>query len=112
VRDIYVYVAGPYTKPDPCINTHEFIKLCDQLTGLGYVPFCPHLSHFWHTMIPHDYRFWLDYDKKWLARCDVMLRVAGFSVGADEEEEFANAQGIPVVRGLSELHQWRKDHAQ
>jgi hypothetical protein len=112
VKDIYVYVAGPYTKPDPCINTHVAVKVCDALVNLGYVPFCPHLSHFWHTMIPHSYEFWLTYDKQWLAKCDVMLRLPGESRGADEEEAFADAHGIPVVRSVEELHQWRKQHAQ
>lgn len=48
-----VYIAGPYTKPDPCINTHNAIMVGEQVWSAGMVPFVPHLTHFWHTIKPH-----------------------------------------------------------
>lgn len=100
---IKVYVASPYTKPDPCINTHNAVRVGQQLWELGYCPFVPHLSHFWHTMIPNPYPMWLELDAQWLRVCDVMLRLPGESSGADKEEVIAVDRDIPVVRSVEEL---------
>lgn len=40
-----VYIAGPYTNPDPVANTHNAIKIADQLYVDGVcVPIIPHLT--------------------------------------------------------------------
>lgn len=98
-----VYVAGPYTSPDSCINTHNAIEMGDRLLEAGYVPFVPHLTHFWHTMSPKDYQTWLDYDEQWMVMCDVMIRLPGKSSGADREEAIFRKLGKPVFRDLSRL---------
>ena len=36
-----VYIAGPYTKPDPVKNTHRMIQIADRLMDLGVVPGTP-----------------------------------------------------------------------
>ncbi len=95
-----VYVAGPYTKPDPCINTHNAIQAGEALWAAGLVPFVPHLTHFWHTMAPHPYQDWLEYDIEWLLMCDVVLRLPGESSGADVEVKIAQERGIPVFDSL------------
>lgn len=100
---IKVYVAGPYTRPDPCENTNRAILVANELLDVGYVPFVPHLTHFWHTVTPKPYKHWLEYDKHWVAVCDVVLRLSGESAGADEEIRLANSLGIPVVHSLDEL---------
>lgn len=51
-QKIRVYVAGPYTKPDPRINTHNAIKAAAELMDAGYAPYVPHLNHLWHTVAP------------------------------------------------------------
>ena len=98
-----VYVAGPYTKPDPCINTYEAVKVGDELVALGHTPYIPHLSHFWHTMSPKAYDWWLKYDLEWLDVCDIVLRLPGKSPGADKEVEFAETHGIPVVHSVRDV---------
>lgn len=100
---IKVYVAGPYTKPDPCINTHKAIKIGDQLMEKGYVPFVPHLTHFWHTVSPKDYEVWMSYDNEWLNVCDAMLRFPGESAGADIEETKFRKLGKPVFHSIDAL---------
>ena len=102
-RRTRVYVAGPYTKPDPCVNTHEAVKTATVLLKLGYAPFVPHLSHFWHTMTPMPYEAWLDYDNQFLPCCDCVLRLPGESSGADKEVELAKSLGIRVLYGTSDL---------
>lgn len=92
-----VYIAGPYTKPDPVKNTHRMIQIADRLLDLGVVPVVPHLTLFWHFLRPRSYQQWLDYDLQIMARCDLVLRVPGESQGADGEVEAALAQGQPVI---------------
>lgn len=103
-----VYIAGPYTRPDPCANTNAACKVWDQLWEAGYAPFCPHWSHFQHTMMPRPYADWLAYDIEWLKACDVLLRLPGESSGADKEVEFANAHGITVVHSIADLDCYRR----
>lgn len=102
-RRTRVYVAGPYTVSDPCVNTHEAIVAADLLLAKGYAPFVSHLSHFWHTVSPKPYGVWLDYDAQWIPVCDVLLRLPGESSGADEECAHAATLGIPVFEGLDAL---------
>lgn len=101
-----IYVAGPYTKPDPCINTHEAIEVADFLWSCGFAPFIPHLSHFWHTMSPKPYEDWLEYDLQFLVCCDALFRMDGESSGADAEEKFANDHNIPVFYTYAALTLW------
>jgi hypothetical protein len=100
---IKVYVAGPYTKPDPCINTKEACEVANKLCDLGFIPFVPHLSHLWHLITPKPYEWWLKYDLEWLKSCDALLRFPGESSGADKEVEFAKELGIPVFHSLDTI---------
>jgi len=102
----YVYIAGPYTHPDPVENTHKAIYMADTLRELGFIPFCPHTTLLWHMVCPHEPDYWYKYDLDWLAQCDVLLRLPGESWGADEEMKFAIAHDIPVVRSVDELVAW------
>ena len=92
-----VYLAGPYTKPDPIENTHRIILIADALWNLGVVPVVPHLTLFWHFLRPRTYEEWLRYDLHLMARCDAVLRVPGASHGADGEVSYAIAHGLPVI---------------
>ncbi|MGC1274144.1 MAG: hypothetical protein WBC44_10595 [Planctomycetaceae bacterium] len=98
VRRPLVYLAGPFSQPDPIENTHRMLCIADALLEAGFAPLVPHLSLAWHLVSPKPYAAWLDYDRDLLARCDVVLRVPGNSYGATCETEFAGRIGIPVVR--------------
>ena len=106
----WIYLAGPYTAPDPCENTHLacylWRRLFSRYRGVAVV-ICPHWSHFQHTMHPMPYEHWLDYglDKIRLlsASPGVVFRMMGKSPGADEEVDLAKQLGIPVVRTEREL---------
>lgn len=91
-----VYVAGPYTKGDVVLNVREAVRVSDELLKLGYAPYVPHLSHFWHMLFPHEYQVWLDLDNEWVTCCDVLLRIPGESSGADKEVALAESLGLPV----------------
>ena len=92
-----IYIAGPYTHPDPVRNTHRMVKIADALLRLHVTPIVPHLSMFWHLVRPKPYRKWLEYDLQLLARADVVLRVPGRSEGADVEVTHARQLRIPVL---------------
>lgn len=102
-----VYVAGPYTNPDPIENTHNACREADaiyQLSGHSLVPIVPHMTLIWHMVIPHaDIDFWYNYDLAVMSRCDVVLRLAGASTGADGEVREAERLGIPVAYSTADL---------
>jgi hypothetical protein len=96
-----VYIAAPYTEPEPVANTHSVIKIADALLDAGFVPLVPHLTLAWHLVSPKPYDTWLGYDRHLLRRCDALLRVPGYSRGAAQECAFAEELGIPVIRPRS-----------
>lgn len=98
-----IYVAGPYTKGDPCVNTHAAIAAGNRLMDAGFAPFVPHLSHFWHTVTPRPYEDWMSLDMRWVEVADAVLRLPGESSGADREVQHAESLGIPVFHSIDEL---------
>ncbi|MCA9091244.1 MAG: DUF4406 domain-containing protein [Planctomycetaceae bacterium] len=98
---LLIYLAGPFTHPDPIQNTHAVIKIADALLEAGFAPLVPHLTLAWHLVSPKPYTTWLAYDRHLLSRCDVLLRVPGYSHGATQECTFADELGIPVIRPRS-----------
>lgn len=102
-----VYVAAPYTKPDPVENTHKLIRAVDGLIDAGFVtPIAPHLTMLWHVVSPRPLEFWYAYDLATLARCDALYRLPGDSTGADREVEFARSRGMPVFMSEANLNAW------
>jgi hypothetical protein len=102
-----VYVAGPYTKPDPVENTNAVIALASELIDEGLVtPVVPHLTLLWHLVRPRPLDFWYAYDVAILKRCDAVFRMAGESRGADMEVEFAEDHGLPVLTDRDALRKW------
>lgn len=91
-----VYLAGPYSKPDPVENMHRAVKLADRLLDVC-VPVVPHLTGLWHLVSPKPYETWLELDVALMLRCDVVFRFPGESSGADGEVALALERGIPVV---------------
>ena len=95
-----VYVAGPYTKGDVAQNVRTAIMTADFLLKQGHVPFLPHLTHFWHLVVPGPYEQWINLDLAWLPFCQVLVRIPGESSGADAEVAEAHRLGIPVFFGV------------
>lgn len=105
-----VYVAGPYTSPDPVLNTNLTIQVAGRLIDQGAVtPVIPHLTLLWHAIQPRGIDFWYEYDLAVLARCDAVFRIPGASTGADKETSFAESRGIPVFNDEDLLNQWARN---
>ena len=98
-----IYIAGPYTKPDPISNVRRAIEYGNTLLDLGYAPFLPHLTAFWHLVTPRPYEQWLGFDLEWLHACDAVYRFSGESPGADAEVVAAENAGMPVFATITDL---------
>src|SRR3990167_2711270 len=113
---ITVYLAGPITIPSPKQNVIEAIRVADELLDLGFAPFVPQLSVLWEEHGKYrdsldygeGYEMWMRYDLGWLRRCDALLRLPGFSLGADREVRFAIEEEIPVFRSIVSLRRHRR----
>lgn len=103
-RKPLVYIAGPYTNPDPVENTHRAIKAGMEVWEWGLaVPIIPHLSLLAHVVQPRGVDYWYDLDLAQLDHCDALVRLPGESTGADREVEHAKARGIPCFDSLIDL---------
>lgn len=112
-----IYIASPYTKGDPCVNTHFQCKVFDQLMNDGVVwPFIPLLTHFQHTVFPRHYQDWIDYDLALLRCFDGCIRLnatneemdysVSESSGADGEvQAFLNMEK-PVFYSIEECYDY------
>ena len=92
-----VYIAGPYTHPDPVSNTRRAVDVFNTLLDTGLIaPLCPHLSILLDFARPRPVEEWYAYDLHVLRRCDAVYQMSGTSSGADKEVAFAEHLGIPV----------------
>ena len=98
-----IYLASPYSIGDQAQNVHDAILAADKLVELGHIPIIPVLSHFWHLVSPKPNTFWLKYDLTLLSLCDCLLRLEGFSAGADAEVRYAEEQGITVYYSIDDI---------
>lgn len=98
-----VYIAGPYTKGDVAENVHRAFKAANDLANLGFAPFVPHYTHFWHLMFQRPYEFWLELDNQFLPFCQALLRLPGESNGAEKEVALAERIGIPVFGDIAAI---------
>ncbi len=114
-----VYIASPYSKGDPAINTHFQCRMFDQMLNDGVVwPVAPLWSHFQHTLYPRQYQDWVAYDAAMIPRYDACVRLnaehpelkysQADSSGADKEVEEFKRLGKPVFYSLADLYAWAK----
>jgi hypothetical protein len=106
-----IYIAGPYTKGDVAVNVRNAFEAASRLADLGFAPFVPHGTHFWHMMFPRPYEFWLELDNEFLPCCAAVLRLPGESSGADKEVQLASKLGIPVFTSIDRLTEHFRDGA-
>jgi nucleoside 2-deoxyribosyltransferase len=93
-----LYLAGPYTHPDPIENTHRAAIVGTLIyEQTEWVPFIPHLSLLWHMVTPRMPAHWYELDLHQLAHCDAIVRLPGASTGADREMEVAAELGLRIV---------------
>ena len=98
-----VYIASPYTKGDVAVNVKLQLDTANTLMDYGFIPFVPLYSHFQHMAHPRPYEDWVELDMTWVRACDVLLRIGGESIGADNEVKLAMELKIPVFYSIEQL---------
>jgi hypothetical protein len=107
-RPMVVYLATPYTHPDPQVVQIRFKQACriaGKLVQEGHIVFCP-IAHT-HPIAIHnpempqfDSSYWLKFDEYFLRHSDLMIiaPLEGWkeSKGVEKEFEMARNHGIPV----------------
>jgi hypothetical protein len=105
-----IYVAGPYSHPDPAVregNTHAAMSAGFHLLEQGHAPFIPHLSHYFDVWAQQQgvdvpYETYMAWDAAYLSVCDGVL-VLGHSPGVEKELAQAERLGLPVLQSLTDL---------
>lgn len=93
-----LYVAGPYTSPDPVVNAHAACRVGTALfEHTEWVPMVPHTTLLWHIVTPRPVEFWYQLDLALMERCDAIVRLPGASVGADNELRVARELKLKEV---------------
>jgi hypothetical protein len=94
----HLYIAGPYTRPDPVINTNAALRIGTGLFERGlYVPYVPHVTLLWHCVTPKPIEHWYALDLEHMTRCDAFVRLPGESTGADLEAKVADNSGLERI---------------
>ena len=101
-----IYIAGPYTKPDPATNVAIACGAWASLRALGIDAYCPHWSHVQQLVVPLPWDEWIAFDLRILARCDALYRLPGESAGADREEQEARRLGLSVLYAIGDVVAW------
>jgi hypothetical protein len=108
-----IYLASPYTHPDPAVREQRFDAACVVAALLlreGHLVFSP-IAHSHPLMrfgLPIEWDFWSRYDSCHLERCDevLVLMLDGWeeSRGVQAEIALAKSLGKPVwYRGASRV---------
>lgn len=111
-----VYIAGPYTLPDPVTNVRRAVEVAEHIEGHECAVFVPHLSMLWDLISPAPVDDWYARDLRVLDHCDALVRFAGDSFGADREVVYADQLGIPTFdmvfddRASVAFYEWRQSH--
>jgi len=109
---VIVYIAGPISKGLMFKNLEQAFVAANELLLAGFSPYVPHLTVFWNWIYPPrkqkspyfgDHDLWLPYDRAFLDASDCLLRLDGYSLGADLEVEYMIKEGKPVFSKVQDL---------
>ena len=91
-----VYISGPMTNEDKFLNLRRAIDAGERIATRGHGVFIPHLNEIWSFVYPHEYEFLMKQDFIILKRCDIVVRLNGYSEGADREVGLMKQLGKPT----------------
>ena len=103
-----IYIASPYTVGDMAENVAVQLEAAHKLMDMGHCPVAPLLSHYLSIHRRRPYQEWIDTDLALIPKMDIVLRLPGFSKGADGEVDLAKELKIPVCFGWEELESYLK----
>jgi hypothetical protein len=104
-----VYISGPISSGNRNHNQFQGCEAHKALMLAGFAPLNPiitgNIPFAWDKDVPHS--LWLDCDMPWVEVSDAILRLPGYSVGADAECTHAANCGIPIFYSVEELITWK-----
>lgn len=100
-----IYLAAPYTHPDPAVRSQRLDAVCTkaaEMLSAGTLVYCP-LAHGYALSahgLPEDWDFWGEHSEDMIERCTAVavLAIDGWdtSVGVTKEISHAASLGIEV----------------
>lgn len=96
MKKLKVYLAGPISKGDRGHNLAQFISWHEYLMTAGFAVFNPGLSMLLPWAADKSHSQWMEADIPFVLQSDLVVRLPGESVGADQEVAEAMKAGIPV----------------
>ena len=104
-----VYIACPITHGSRNYNYFQACEAERLLMLKGFAPQNPAhtivVPFAWQSEFPHS--LWLDCCFPLIERMDAILRLPGYSVGADAEVQHAQQCNVPVFYSIDDLEVWR-----
>ena len=111
---LWIYIAGPYSKPDPVSNTTiacgRYVSLRRNIPE-GLI-ICPHWSMVQALIRPMPHEYWMKHDFaliRALALSGIpgcISRMPGESAGADMETKLAKELDLSVFTDLGSVYLW------
>ena len=98
-----IYISSPFTHGDKTKNVEVQIEAAHRIMDMGHCPIAPNLTYFMDVQRKRPYEEWMMIELELVERCDVVLRLPGFSPGADREVARAGSIGIPIAFGWGDL---------
>ena len=96
-----IYLASPYTHPDPAVVERRFEAVCQAAAALirqGKTVFSPiaHSHSICRYGLPGDWQFWQQHDREHLSACDevVVLMLEGWQESHGVQAEIALARSL------------------
>lgn len=103
-----LYLSGPITLGSRTENLSRSVNTARGMMAHGFAVLNPILSICDPDAFTVPHREWIENDLPWVAVADVVFRMPGESIGADEETRFAELKGIPVITSWHELMAWKQ----
>jgi len=106
-QDRIIYLASPYTDPDPAIMEQRYLVVAKSIADLtlqGHLVFSPIVQ--FHSIavafdLPKNFGFYQKFNMAMLSRCDelAVLRLPGWkeSVGVQNEIRMAGIWEMPIA---------------
>ncbi len=111
---LWIYIAGPYSKPNQVVNTRSACLRYESLRR--NIPeclvICPHWSITQEMVYPMPHEYWMEHDLYLIRALEHSMipgcisRMPGESAGADMETKLAKELDLSVFTDLGSVYLW------